>query len=144
MPSNPRIRREARRLLRLCTTDALVDEERAALIARHLAKDSRPYRLTLLKCFSRFVRLHQARRQVCVQSAVTVPPQMKLNLESALTKAYGPGLHITFSTDPDLIGGLRISVAGDVYDGSVRSALQTLAASFESNAPPSLAFANFP
>jgi F-type H+-transporting ATPase subunit delta len=37
---------------------------------------------------------------------------------------------IAFGQNPALIGGLRVKVGSDVYDGSVRAKLESLAASF--------------
>jgi F0F1-type ATP synthase delta subunit len=39
-------------------------------------------------------------------------------------------LRITFRDDPALIGGVRITVFSDVYDGTVRARLNTLRARF--------------
>jgi F-type H+-transporting ATPase subunit delta len=37
---------------------------------------------------------------------------------------------ISFGQNPALIGGLRVKVGSDVYDGSVRAKLERLAESF--------------
>jgi len=37
-----------------------------------------------------------------------------------LATLYGPGLNASFTHSPALIGGVRIRVGSDVYDGSVR------------------------
>jgi F-type H+-transporting ATPase subunit delta len=47
-----------------------------------------------------------------------------------LEKRYGAGLNVTYSVDPSLIGGLRIQVGSDLYDGSVKTRLEKLAQSF--------------
>jgi F-type H+-transporting ATPase subunit delta len=44
---------------------------------------------------------------------------------------YGPAIQTEFSLNPALIGGMRIKVGSDVYDGSVQSQLATLEKSFE-------------
>jgi F-type H+-transporting ATPase subunit delta len=44
---------------------------------------------------------------------------------------YGPGLTTSFVENPELIGGMRIQVGCDVYDGSVRARLEALAKSFD-------------
>ena len=43
-----------------------------------------------------------------------------------LRKKYGNDLTTEFKTNPDLIGGLRVRVGSDVWDGSVRARLQNL------------------
>jgi F0F1-type ATP synthase delta subunit len=41
-----------------------------------------------------------------------------------------------FAVDPALIGGLRIQVGSDVYDGSIRARLATLDARLQREARP--------
>ena len=43
-----------------------------------------------------------------------------------LVKRYGAGLNFTFRQNPALIGGMRIQVGSDVYDGSIQSRLAQL------------------
>ena len=43
---------------------------------------------------------------------------------------YGLGITTVFSIKPALIGGMRIQVGSDVYDGSVRRSLEQLKRSF--------------
>ena len=40
------------------------------------------------------------------------------------------GLNISFAQNPALLGGLRIKVGSDVYDGSVQARLEDLEESF--------------
>jgi F-type H+-transporting ATPase subunit delta len=47
-----------------------------------------------------------------------------------LNQIYGQGLNISFAQNPALLGGLRIKVGSDVYDGSVQSRLENLVESF--------------
>ena len=53
-----------------------------------------------------------------------------LAIEAGLTRRYGPGLSTAFVQRPALIGGMRIQVGSDVYDGSVRAGLAALEQSF--------------
>jgi F-type H+-transporting ATPase subunit delta len=41
---------------------------------------------------------------------------------------YGDGLATSFRENADLIGGMRIKVGSDVYDGSIRRKLEALRA----------------
>jgi F-type H+-transporting ATPase subunit delta len=43
-----------------------------------------------------------------------------------VARRYGAGLQPSFEVDPALIGGLRIRVGSDVYDGSLRARLAAL------------------
>ena len=65
-----------------------------------------------------------------MQSAIPLPPDLRGTVESTLTRAYGPGLNISFVENPALIGGMKVRVGSDVYDGSVRGRLAALEESF--------------
>jgi F-type H+-transporting ATPase subunit delta len=47
-----------------------------------------------------------------------------------IKKKYGAGVSISFAQNPALIGGLRIQVGSDLYDGSVKMRLEKLEESF--------------
>ncbi len=47
---------------------------------------------------------------------------------AAVTRAYGTGLETSFVENPALIGGVRLQVGSDVYDGSVRARLDSIEA----------------
>jgi F-type H+-transporting ATPase subunit delta len=53
---------------------------------------------------------------------------LREGIQAGLTRAYGPGLEASFEQNPALIGGMRIKVGSDVYDGSVRARLAALEA----------------
>jgi F-type H+-transporting ATPase subunit delta len=49
---------------------------------------------------------------------------------AALTGTYGGALKTSFAVNPTLIGGMRVKVGSDVFDGSVRARLAALEARF--------------
>ena len=57
-------------------------------------------------------------------------PEQRSGVSSNLEKLYGRGLNLTFEVNPKLVGGLRVRVGSDVYDGSVAARLQQLAETF--------------
>jgi F-type H+-transporting ATPase subunit delta len=59
-----------------------------------------------------------------------LPPDLQASIEAGLARRYGPGLSTAFAHRPALIGGMRIQVGSDVYDGSVRAGLAALEKSF--------------
>ena len=86
--------------------------------------------LALASEFERLVKLDQLQHTARVESAVTLSPELRMQVEAGLARMYGPGMHTSFTETPALIGGMRISVASDVYDGSVKAGLATLEQSF--------------
>jgi F-type H+-transporting ATPase subunit delta len=63
-----------------------------------------------------------------VESAVPLEIGIREGLAAGVTRRYGPGLKTAFADNPALIGGLRIKVGSDIYDGSLRTRLAALAA----------------
>lgn len=127
MRAKKKVTRAARRLFRLALVDGRADESRVRRIARRLATSKRRGSLALLSCFQRLVRLDRDRYAAVVESAAPLPDALRADVTARLARAYGPGLVASFQEDPALIGGMRITVGSDVYDGSVRARLAALA-----------------
>ena len=76
------------------------------------------------------LKLELARHTATIESATPLPADLQAAIEAGLTRRYGPGLATAFTHRPALIGGVRIQVGCDVYDGSVRAGLAALEKSF--------------
>jgi len=130
MKATKQSRREATQLFRLCLVKGLLDENRARQVVRQLmAAKPRGYLATLLH-FQRLVRLEQARHTASIESARSLSPELQTQVKTGLARVYGPGLSTSFTENPALIGGMRIRVGSDVYDGSVQARLAALEQSF--------------
>ena len=130
MRTSKQARREAKQLFRFCCVDGLLDEERAREVVRRvMVQKARGY-LGVLSHFQRLVKLDLQRRTASVESAVPLAPVMRDSLKANLERVGGRGLSIAFSANPALLGGLRIKVGCDVYDGSIQTRLARLAESF--------------
>jgi F-type H+-transporting ATPase subunit delta len=126
MKTTRRARRQARRLYRACVVKGLLDEDRARQVVARVARARRRGSLPILSHFQRLVRLDRTRHRAVVESAIPLRPELRASVTSGLSRAYGPGISTTFTDDPGLIGGVRVRVGSDVYDGSVRGALLRL------------------
>jgi F-type H+-transporting ATPase subunit delta len=128
MKSNRKIARSARRLFRLCLVNGVLDEARTREVARRIALSGRRGSRAILSNFLRLVRLDLARRVAMVESAAPLPDDVRESVAAGLARTYGAGVTATFAVNPALVGGMRIKVGSDVYDGSVRARLAALAA----------------
>jgi len=126
MKTNKRQRREARRLYRACVVGDLLDEDRARQVVERIAEARRRGSLAILSHFRRLVTLDRDRHQAVVESAAPLPPDLRAAVEADVARAYGPGVSMSFADSPALIGGMRVKIGSDVYDGSVRAALAEL------------------
>jgi F-type H+-transporting ATPase subunit delta len=126
MKANRRTRRAAREVYRLCLVDGALDESRARIVAEHLGASTRRGALALLTTFQRLVRLDRDRHTARVESATPLAAGMRDRLQQGLARTYGRELETSFTENPALIGGIRIRVGSDVYDGTVRARLAAL------------------
>jgi F-type H+-transporting ATPase subunit delta len=95
-------------------------------VVQRITATPRRNRLALLSCIRKLVAVDRARHTARVESATPLPPELRTNVEAGLRSRYGERVDATFVHEPALIGGLRIRVASDVYDGSVRGGLRAL------------------
>ena len=130
MKPTRRARREATQLFRFCVVNGLLDEGRARSVVQQIVADKPRGYLATLSLFCRLVKLDSQRHTAKVETAAALPTDLQANVKDGLTKAYGPGLTTNFADNPALIGGMRIQVGSDVYDGSVQARLNALQQSF--------------
>ena len=130
MTGAKQIRREANQLFRLCLVKGSLDEGRVRQVVQRVLAAKRRNSMALLSHFQRLVRLEISRHTAGVESAIPLPADLRANVLSNLELAYGPGISTSFAHNPALIGGMRIQVGSDVYDGSVRAGLAALEKSF--------------
>jgi F-type H+-transporting ATPase subunit delta len=108
----------------------LLDETRVRLAVQQvIAKKPRGY-VAILSQLHRLVKLDLHRRTAKVESATALSAEQQSALNTNLGRKYGAGLEVSFVENPALLGGLRIHVGSDVYDGSVRARLASLSESF--------------
>ena len=130
MKTTRQIKREAKRLFRFCLVNGLLDEARTRRIVQRIIDAKRRGGLDLLSHFQRLVKLDLARHTAQVESAMPLPEDLRASVRAGLARAYGPGIRASFMHNPGLIGGMRIKVGSDVYDGSVRARLAALEKGF--------------
>ncbi|HXI22303.1 MAG TPA: F0F1 ATP synthase subunit delta [Pyrinomonadaceae bacterium] len=123
-------KREARRLFQLCRINGSLDEDRVRRVVQSVLGSKRRGHVALASEFERFVRLEKLQHAAKVESAVMLSSDLQANVRANLARMYGPGIHTTFAERPELIGGMRISVGSDVFDGSIKAGLAALEDSF--------------
>ncbi len=119
-------RREAKQIFRACQENQLLDESRVRQAVQRLIQEKPRGYQAILSHFQRLVRLDIQRRTARVESAVPLPAELQSAVQNGLSRHYGPGLILSFGQNPALIGGMRIKVGSDVYDGSVQAKLEEL------------------
>jgi F-type H+-transporting ATPase subunit delta len=130
MRSSKQLRRDARQLFRLCLADGVLDDGRVRLVVKRVVEEKRRGYLDLLSSFQRLVKLDRESHSAQVESAEPLSANLQDRLSADLHATYGAAINVSFSQNPGLIGGIRVKVGSDVYDGSVRHGLLLIAKSF--------------
>jgi F-type H+-transporting ATPase subunit delta len=123
-------RRDAKELVRACQINGLLDEGRVRqVVSRVIEAKPRGY-AAILQYFQRLVRLDLERRSARIESATPLSDDARAQIEANLGRLYGEGLTLSHTVNPALVGGLRVRVGSDVYDGSVHGRLERLNEAF--------------
>jgi F-type H+-transporting ATPase subunit delta len=131
MKISKQARREAKSLFQVSQVTGVLDESRVRqAVDALLAQKPRGY-VAILSQLERLVKLDIARRTARIESVVPLEANIEGSLKAALTKRYGPGLQFSFGTNASLIGGMRVQVGSDVYDGSIQARLEALRNNFQ-------------
>jgi F-type H+-transporting ATPase subunit delta len=123
-------RRDAKELFRACRINGLLDEAKVRQIVQHVVTAKPRGYFAILNHFQRLVKLDLDRRTARVESAVALTEPQQASIQANLTSRYGAGLLFAFTQNASLIGGLRVQIGSDVFDGSVAARLAALETSF--------------
>ena len=130
MKISKQAQREARQLFRSCQVNGLLDENRVRQAVSLLVSQKPRGYVGILSRLQRLVKLDIGQHAARVESALPLPADLRADVSDRVKRIYGAGLDISFSEDPALIGGLRIQVGSDLYDGSLKTRLERLGQSF--------------
>ena len=126
MKLNKEVRQLGRQMLRGSFTDGQLDRGRiASLVQSVIAKKPRHY-IDILYYYKRLLRLEIEKRHAKIESATQLAPEAASKVVEKLKKKYGADLTSEFVVDPTLLGGMRVRVGSNVWDGTVRTRLQRL------------------
>ena len=130
MKGSKQSRRDAKQLFQSCQVDGALDEARVRqAVTLLIEKKPRGYFGTLQE-LQRLVKLDVNSRSARVESAVALSEAQQLEVRASLGRLKGADVEVEFAENADLIGGMRVKLGDDVYDGSVKTRLSRLAESF--------------
>jgi F-type H+-transporting ATPase subunit delta len=130
MKAGKQTRREAKQLFRSTFVNGTMDDAKVRLAVKAIVEKKPRGYVAILEHIKRLVKLEQDRRTARIESAIALSPEQRAGVSSNLERIYGKGLNLLFEHNPSLLGGLRVRVGSDVYDGTVASRLQELEEAF--------------
>ncbi|MEI7533173.1 MAG: F0F1 ATP synthase subunit delta [Verrucomicrobiae bacterium] len=130
MKISKQAQRDARQLFRACRVNGLLDENRVRQTLVLLGEKRPRGYVEILSRLHRLVKLDLDQRAARVESAVPLTAELQSHVAGRLKNIYGDGLNLSFAQNASLLGGLRIQVGSDLFDGSVKMRLEKLEQSF--------------
>jgi F-type H+-transporting ATPase subunit delta len=126
MKINKDIRQRSRKLFRESFTDGQLDPKKIESHVDSLTADKPRHYIAVLENYGRLLRLEAEKRHAKIESAIELTPEASSKVTSNLKRKYGDVLTTEFEVKPELLGGMRVRVGSDVWDGTVRNRLQRL------------------
>jgi len=130
MKGSKQSRREAKQLFKTCQVDGLLDADRVRTAVRVLIEQKPRGYFGILQHLHRLVKLDEASRTARVESAVALGQAQQQEVRDSLNRLKGGQVAVEFAENPGLIGGMRVKIGDDVFDGSVRTRLANLSETF--------------
>jgi len=118
--------RIARQLLRWSFDDGKVNPDRVRAFIKKLGEDQPRGYMAILAAYQRMMRLELEKKHAVVESAEKLADAIRDELKKDLQKKYGDDMTIEYKETPNLMGGMRVRVGSDVWDGSVKARLESL------------------
>ena len=130
MKGSKQSRRLAKQLFKSCQVDGRLNADRVRkAVGLLIDRKPRGY-FGILQNLQRLVKLDEASRSARVESAVPLGQAQQEDVRNSLNRLKGSDVTVEFATNPGLIGGMRVKIGDDVYDGSVKTRLTALSDNF--------------
>ena len=130
MKGSKQSRRLAKQLFKSCQVDGRLNADRVRkAVGLLIERKPRGY-FGILQNLQRLVKLDEASRSARVESAVPIGQAQQEDVRNSLNRLKGSDVTVEFATNPGLIGGMRVKIGDDVYDGSVKTRLTALSDNF--------------
>ena len=126
MRLNKEIRQISREMLHASFTDGQFDRGKIASLVQSVINKRPRHFIDILKFYRRLLRLEIEKRHAKIESATQLAPEAATAIVDRLKKKYGADLTSEFVVDPTLLGGVRVRVGSDVWDGTLRYRLKRL------------------
>ncbi len=130
MKSRKEVQRIAKKLFVATMTDRGVDVGVAKqIIAKFSQLKPRGYQ-ALLDAYMRLIRLEVQENRAIVESFASLDEPVKSQITADLRKKYGAQISPEFTTNQALLGGMKVRIGSDVWDGSIKNRLERLSEKF--------------
>ena len=130
MKGTTQSRRFAQQLFKSCQVNGQLDADRTQKSVQLLIEKKPRGYFGILQHLHRLVKLDEASRTARVESAVALGQVQQQDIQDSLNQLKDGNVTVEFAENPRLIGGMRVKIGDDVFDGSVKTRLTGLSESF--------------
>ena len=130
MKGTKQSRRFAKQLFKSCQVNGRLDADRTQKTVQLLIEQKPRGYFGILQHLHRLVKLDEASRTARVESAVALGQTQQQDIQDSLNRLKDGDVTVEFAENPRLIGGMRVKIGDDVFDGSVKTRLTGLSESF--------------
>ena len=120
------VRRSGKQLFRACFVDDQFDQKKALSLVQLVIAAKPRHHVAILTYFGRLVRLEIEKRTATINTSKALDKRIEEEVRGEIKKRYPQVLRMQFQVDTGLLGGMRIRVGSDVWDGTVRGRLDEL------------------
>ncbi len=120
----------AKKLFAASVVDGKLHPETIQKVVRKFIADKPRGYLQIINAYWRLIRLEQEGNRAVIESAVELDEATKTSVVSDLKKKYGDQITTEFALNSELMGGMKIRVGSDVWDGSVKYRIERLSEKF--------------
>ena len=119
-------RKLSRSLFRSSFTNGRLDRAKVSAVLQAVTARKPRHTLSALKDYQRLIRMELARRHAVIESATPLEAVAADGILNDLRTRFGNDITHEFKVNPALLGGVRIQLGSDVWDGSVSGRLDRL------------------
>ncbi|MDD5351076.1 MAG: F0F1 ATP synthase subunit delta [Chthoniobacteraceae bacterium] len=116
----------SRSLFRSSFSHGRLDPARVKAVLATVAARRPRHSLEALKDYEQLVRMELARRHAVIESATPLDPATADEILRDLRTRFGADITHETKVNPALLGGIRVQLGSDVWDGSVSGRLELL------------------
>jgi F-type H+-transporting ATPase subunit delta len=123
-------RKLSRLMLRNSFTSGKLDEQKVSGMVQSVLEAKPRHYVAVLQDYQHLLQLEAEKRRAVIESATPLNRSLGERIIENLKGRYGEDLTAEFRTNPELLGGLKIKIGNDVWDGSIKERLNQLQGSF--------------
>jgi len=126
MKLNKDARRSARRIFKACFENSRLEENRVRKAFEAISKQKPRGYIGILSELVRLVQHETKKHSLHVESATHLDGSQLEGIQSKIQTRFPQPLKLSHTMNPALIGGLRVKIGSNVWDGSIAARLNQL------------------